>query len=399
MNKNLCSLAWIHTSTDPFGFCRSCCIAKNSISQDGRRMNIATDSINDIMNSEQMQQLRQDMRNETYPSNCDICWNDERNGKESKRMFYNALSESLGFTPDYDSDIAVPVDLQINIGNVCNLKCRTCSSYASSKWAKETKDRGLKTYNMSADQNDYETSEFWLTLDTWSATTQRLEIMGGEPMYSKEFKELIERLIANGHSKHISLNWSSNGTIYDEELVTKIKGNFKNIGINISLDGIGKHFDYIRHGMPWETVDKNIKSFFAHLKKHDGRGFGMSFTITISPLNIYYLHEIHEYLSQYEYKSTHIWNNIVYYPEFYDIRNLPTHAKQAIIEQISNKDWDKEHYARDIEPLLTHLKQPASLDHFKAFIQETKAADTYRKESFVDTFPEVYELIKEYWNE
>ena len=44
--------------------------------------------------------------------------------------------------------------------------------------------------------------------------------------------------------------------------MTKMLRNFKRVGINLSIDGIGKHFDYIRHGVPWETVKSNLDSFF-----------------------------------------------------------------------------------------------------------------------------------------
>ena len=73
--------------------------------------------------------------------------------------------------------------------------------------------------------------------------------MGGEPFYSKSFKKLVDALIDNGSSKNISMNLSTNGTIFNASLMDKMLRNFKRVGINLSIDGIGKHFDYIRHGV------------------------------------------------------------------------------------------------------------------------------------------------------
>ena len=65
------------------------------------------------------------------------------------------------------------------------------------------------------------------------------------------------------------MNLSTNGTIYDDELLDKILTNFKGLGFNISIDGIENQFDYIRHGNNWDNVKSNLDKFHNLLTSFD----------------------------------------------------------------------------------------------------------------------------------
>ena len=70
MSNNNCVLAWIHTSSEPVGTCRSCCIAREYITHDdGTIYSIADETYNEILNSNYMKNLRQEMRDGKYPKN------------------------------------------------------------------------------------------------------------------------------------------------------------------------------------------------------------------------------------------------------------------------------------------------------------------------------------------
>ncbi len=425
-SDSLCSLAWMHTSSEPYGTCRSCCIAQSHVlKDDGKIYSLAEHTVSEIINSNYMKKLRQQMRKGIKPKQCNTCWRDEDNGKESKRLTYNKMAEHLGINIDYNSDVCVPKDLQINIGNVCNLKCRTCSPVCSSKWAVEYRDRGKEIWKpeFEVDFNDFEKSVFWRDIDNWSKTVERIEIMGGEPFYSKSFKKLVDTLIRNGTSKNISMNLSTNGTIFNNAMMDKMLTNFKKVGINISIDGIGKHFDYIRHGVPWETVKDNLDSFFNLYMnqlpyKEDGKDFkmSMSYTITIGNLNIFYLKDIHEFFHKNYISKTgvedeffnripflEIWNNVVHFPSFYSANVFPDEVKGKLLRRVTRPQeygldtWDISTYKNDIVPVLNHAKKNCKQDEWLSFVRETMETDKYRKENFADTFPELFEVLKPYW--
>ena len=75
------------------------------------------------------------------PKNCEPCWQDERNGKKSKRQLYNEIAEQRYGDINYDEEPDLPEDFQLILSNTCNLKCRSCNPNYSSKWVKEAKDR------------------------------------------------------------------------------------------------------------------------------------------------------------------------------------------------------------------------------------------------------------------
>ena len=93
---SFCALAWIHTSSEPYGTCRSCCIARDHITkEDGKIYSLAEDTVSDILNSTYMKKLRTAMRNGDKPLQCETCWEDEANGKESKRLMYNKMVKDI----------------------------------------------------------------------------------------------------------------------------------------------------------------------------------------------------------------------------------------------------------------------------------------------------------------
>lgn len=413
MKDNNCVLAWIHTSAEPVGTCRSCCIAREHITyDDGTIYSIADETFNEILNSNYMKKLRNDMRNGKSPKNCQTCWEDESKGKESKRLFYNNLMlNQYNLDLDWDKEPEQPVDLQIAISNVCNLKCRTCTAVYSSKWAKEAKDRKMSVWTAPtrSDVHNFETSKFWNDIDNWSQTVRRLEIMGGEPFYTKEFKRLINHLIDNGTSKNISLNLSTNGTIFDEELLDKILTNFSGLGFNISIDGIGEHFDYIRHGNNWSNVKNNLEKFHNLLLNQDKYNtenrwkLSIGVTITISNLNFYYLRDIHKYFEE-NHPHFKVWNNSVYFPQYYSTNNIPALVKGKYLDRVVNPEkfglpkWEENKFKNDIMPIVNHANQVYDNESWRAFVSETNSADAYRKENFKNTFPEFYELVKFAWD-
>ena len=58
---------------------------------------------------------------------------------------------------------------------------------------------------------------------------------------------------------------------------------------------------------------------------------------------------------------------------------------------------DKAVLKNDITPVINHAKKNCKNDDWLAFVKETIETDRYRTESFEQTFPELFELLKPYW--
>ena len=87
------------------------------------------------------------------------------------------------------------IDAQLIFDNTCNLKCRSCNTNYSSKWREEAVER-RQPFGKNDQQIDMmdeqENSKFWTDLDNWSNDILRLEIMGGESFYMKQFREFVK---------------------------------------------------------------------------------------------------------------------------------------------------------------------------------------------------------------
>ena len=88
-----------------------------------------------------MEKLRQQFKNGERPLSCESCWQEESVGKTSKRMnsLYKMKHSLQKWTPNSEPTLKF---IDFKLGNVCNLKCRICGSWSSSKWAQEELDYG-----------------------------------------------------------------------------------------------------------------------------------------------------------------------------------------------------------------------------------------------------------------
>ena len=137
-----CSLLWKHISNEPFGHVRTCCIARERVTNsEGEEYTLGETSIREIFHSEYYKNIRQQIRDGERPKNCDACWRDEDNGVKSKRQIYNEYAKFRYPEIDYAGEPDMPEDLQIILSTTCNLKCRTCNPNYSSKWVKEAEAR------------------------------------------------------------------------------------------------------------------------------------------------------------------------------------------------------------------------------------------------------------------
>lgn len=398
-----CILTYLHYYAEPNGYTRSCCIARdNIIDHTGNKLSVTNNTFDDVINSDYMKQLRNNLENGLLDNNCQVCWADEKNGKESKRQRYNKLYSDVYdiHTSSYNKTDDI-VDIQLALGNTCNLKCRTCAPSHSSKWAAEFRDRFGK---YSVDENltySLANSKLFNNIDNCSKTVKRIEIMGGEPFYSNDFKLLIEKLSLSEFSKDISLNLSTNGTIFNDKLIHKIIDKFGHVGINISIDGIGDQFDYIRHGNSWENVKSNLDKFY-NLFETVTENFSMAVTITISNLNFYYLRDIHLFFEE-NYPGWRLSNNLVHWPLHYSAANIPDGVKEKYLERVTNPEkydmpaWNTEKYTTFIKPLVEHAQQPFNELHWYSFLSTTKDVDDYRKEKFAFAFPQLFKLLESEW--
>ena len=137
--ENICMLPWISIETSPIGTARPCCMAHEEIvDTDGVKYDLNKTDLSTIYKSKYMQDLRRDFRNGEKPATCQRCWDEESAGRDSKRIHTRTRLKELYTQVDWQNDNPDQLwFIDLKLGNICNLKCRICGSWSSSKWAEE----------------------------------------------------------------------------------------------------------------------------------------------------------------------------------------------------------------------------------------------------------------------
>jgi len=184
------------------------------------------------------------------PSACSKCWKAEDKGIESRRQQQNMM---LDVHADLDikniknnaiSGNAKVSAYQLFISNICNGSCVTCSSQFSSQWGSLT---GKGKYTVKETDIDYENAV-------------SINIVGGEPFLEKKTKEVFENLI-NNNNTDCFVSITTNGSITPDPHYIELMRTFPKLSICMSIDGVGKVFDYMRYPLKWDVVSRNVDLF------------------------------------------------------------------------------------------------------------------------------------------
>ena len=215
--------------------------------------------------------------------------------------------------------------------------------------------RGINNslYKLPHGQAGHKKSEFITSMEEWLPYAKRIEIVGGEPFYTKNWENAWELMIEKGVAKDISLNMSSNGTIYNEKLLRRIADNFKQVGIGLSIDGLGTTFEYLRKNAKWNLVKENLIKFYSLYCEYSSKNnLFLNYTYTLSWINAYELPEFHNWI-QNNTPEFNLWINIIHNPEHLCVYSLPQNTKLRIKEKWAKHNWGK--YQKDIDGILKYM--------------------------------------------
>ena len=385
--NNFCVLPFLGLECKTTGEASACCVQQEVAKDKNKTYNFANDTITDVFNSEWIKNLRKDFLDDVQVKSCYNCWDEERAGLVSKRM-----RELIRFEKNIEQSIQEPKIkyLDLKFGNICNLKCRICTSFASSKWAEEESKLGLghngaRMIEMGKWPKD--NSNFWKDLYKLSDDVEVIEMFGGEPMLLKEHTFYLQRLVDTGKAKEKLLSYNTNGT-QDMSRFYEQWREFKKVQVFFSIDGIGKRFTYLRHPADWSIVNGNIK----HLLESGIENLEVSFFCSVSAFNIWYLDEVAEWAQQFPKSGLH-WN-MVYVPEHYSAKCLPKVAKQRIREHLSQSKFSNQF--SNIIKYIEDTDEDQTLN-FIQFRDWMKKIDENRNESFVMLFPEYAKALDEFF--
>jgi MoaA/NifB/PqqE/SkfB family radical SAM enzyme len=164
--------------------------------------------------------------------------------------------------------------MELKLNNLCNLKCRMCHPMDSTSWndwnvvKKFYKNENNIMYAI-VEEHDLENKphldkfqdspEWWASLEKLLPYFRRVEFAGGEPLMDPQHYRILDMLAPYGnqieikYATNLSMLGKSNRTVWE------YWPKFKSVAVNVSIDGIGTSYEYIRGNASWSELVHNIR--------------------------------------------------------------------------------------------------------------------------------------------
>jgi molybdenum cofactor biosynthesis enzyme MoaA len=221
------------------------------------------ETLADMESSAWLAKTREKMQGNQWPAECLRCQETEPN---SIRMYAIQLDNQTT-QQDY---------LQVGgvLDNICNAACQTCTPECSTRIG----SLAGKTFPIVNNSN-----RFW---DLPQERIVHLDINGGEPSYSKNYKKILKNLPPNLRT----LRLNTNCNVVLDELID-IAANGIEVTVTVSCDGIGPVHEFMRWPITWET-------FYLNLMRYKTMPVKLNLWTTVSILNVDDLPNIQAFAQQ-----------------------------------------------------------------------------------------------------
>ena len=373
IKSNICPLPWTHLEVDVNGGASPCCLYKGSVPG----VKVYEESLSLIQQTEYMSNLRGQFRKGERPKGCQSCWQEEDAGKTSKRQnsLYKMKKSLTDWTPNSEPALKF---IDFKLGNVCNLKCRICGSWSSSKWAQEELDYGenpVALKNLREGGWPKKNPQFFEDLKEDLKHVEYFEFTGGEPFMIKDHYKILMHCVEKGYAKNIDIHYNTNGTQLPPQEIFDLWRTFKHVEIAFSIDDVGEQFEYQRHPANWREVNENLKKFKE--RKTDNMDFQICSTVNI--FNVFNWAKMALWVAQFQPKFFYV--NTCFDPDVFNIQTLPQQVKDIVVDRYG--------MLKDYQPSIRFMN---AADRDSLEIRAERKAriirtDKYRKENFSEVFP------------
>jgi organic radical activating enzyme len=259
-------------------------------------------SLDEYNASSEIQQLRSAT---DWPAGCKGCQQQESLGHTSHRNHAeHALKAVTGRR------------YEIMPSNVCNLRCVMCDSKYSTALAHERFTVGLDAINIS---HEVSAGQQQLEILEQDHDIESISLIGGEFFLSKKNLEFLDFVIA----RKIPLRVVTNATVLLNTHIEKLK-KITELELQISIDGVGPGYEFMRYPAEWSVFDTNVKQLIANLPSAK-----INFHMVVQALNLQQLIPVMHYANQHR-RPLRITTLVV--PEYLTLSILQTHEQQDLID-------------------------------------------------------------------
>ena len=432
MSKTFCPIPWNFQAIQNNGTIRVCCQMNMTPSRgtlkkdDGTPYNAGTDDLVEARNSKLIKNVRKDMLDGKWPTECARCMQEEQAGLRSRRQYEN---EAWKMTLDEASKItsldgAIEVDkspvvyYDLRFGNFCNLACRMCGPEDSHTWYKDW----VKMYGNEWDDTHgkvvleknkkgrwitdaydwhYSTS-FWEHLESNLSNIQHVYMAGGEPLLIERHYEFLQKCIDANVAKNIIIEYNTNLTTIPEK-VLPLWEHFKNIRIGASIDGFGNVLEYQRYPAKWSAIEKNLDIIDAL-----PQNISAWIACTVTNVNVYQIPDFMEMILQKNYKKINqgstkvITHHVCHKPWYSSIRVLPSTTKEDIKNHYNLKSSMFEKYDNNVkkrankilDSITNYMLAKDESNKLENFVDYTVKLDNIRSQNILDIVPQYKEIFQ-----
>ena len=292
------------------------------------------------------------------PKECEFCWAIEDQGNISDRAYRSQDVYEPGLIEEAIKEVKSPKPryVEVNFNQACNLKCAYCSPHLSTEWHKEVKQHGAYKLinsnhndpvwvdNLGIDNSPTSpyVQAFWEWFPTVYPTLKTFRMTGGEPLMDKNTFKVFDYVKENPN-KQLQLSITSNCCppkgqwqkfIADLKEITDLDA-IDHFMLFCSLDSWGKQAEYIRHGLDFDQLYKNVTHYLKHSSKHS-----VTFIITANLLSlpnwVEYIKNIHTLRCEYNTDRQLIWFDtpMLHDPKWMSMKLANKEMLQSLLDSI-----------------------------------------------------------------
>ena len=234
-----CPWPWFHQNILTDGGVNPCCVWGGSVKRYDR---------SDFFDGDFMSSLRQNFKDQIPHERCQKCLRNEQIKGRSHRTYGFSIAELLQI--DFNSSPVLRSE-EINLSNVCNIKCRSCNQERSTKWIPDAVALGEDPVGLL--------NSSWELTQTQAKNIKRLQFLGGEPLlHQDEIIRSLHCIKEHGDITNLIFFINSNITVSISNELLELMKMMKKVNIACSIDGVGTLNDYIRSDSTWQLVRDNL---------------------------------------------------------------------------------------------------------------------------------------------
>lgn len=399
-NKVFCVAPWLSLNINQDGNIQPCCNS-NLVFGD-----ILRNDIKDVWNGEPIKKFRQCMIDQIPQESCKFCYEKEISGQKSLRQVFNEslFDEGKEFIYNTNDDYSVNefgfIHWDVKLGNKCNFKCRSCGPSASSSIELEFTGKVSGRYDFSKIS--------YYKIQPYLKVVNHLYFSGGEPLIMSEHYKLLDMLYRLDKHKdpNFRLVYNTNFSVlkYKKINILDVWSLFKYVQVHVSIDGVKKRGELIRHGFNWKKFVSNAKEFKERFKNRQDT-HQLYFDCTVQALNVFDVVNLHQTLFDMEL-LTNIDNfhlNYLHGPRSLSVWILDKETKEEAKKNIQNH----------IDNFLIPNGAVKTISEFKGlinfidlyqdqrlivdFVDRMRYFDSKRGQSVFGTFPELKKVWEYYF--